>query len=191
MTDKSITNIVWQAIIGELKMRKLILIGLVLFSMFCAGLPANCQTVEQAKKAQVQRALVTSDGVKIKAAVNKYSKMYGVEPALVHAIILTESGYNRTATSSGGCKGLMQLAPATFRARGVGSDIYSIDHNVHAGTKHIAGLLAAYKGDVPHALAAYNAGGGNIKRGKPLPRYGQAYVNKVMYNKRIVQQVAI
>lgn len=173
-------------------MRTLILSGLVVLSMFVAGLnPALSQTLEQAKTAQVERALSTAQGKQIKASVEKYSKMYRVDKNLIYAIILTESGFRQYAGSNAGCKGLMQLAPLTFKARKVGNNIYDIDQNIHAGVKHFAGMLGRYKGNTYLSLSAYNAGGGRVPVGGPMPSYSRKYVNRVMYHKYIIEKMKL
>jgi len=171
-------------------MNKLLIVGLLLLSMFAVGIaPVNAQTYEQARKEQIQKAMKTSDGVQIKNSVNKYSKMYGVEPNMIYAIMLTESGFNKNAVSPCGARGLMQLMPTTFNARNVGTNIHSIDTNTHAGTKHYAGLLGRYKGDHVRSLMAYNLGGGRVPVTGPLPNAGRAYANKVMYHKKILDSI--
>ena len=171
------------------EMQRFLAIGLLVFSMFAACLPGQAQTYEQAKINQTKQALASADGAQIKAAVNKYSVMYGLEKELILAVILTESGFNKHAKSPQNCSGLMQLAPATFRARNVGTNIFSIDQNIHAGVKHLAGLKGRYKGDTHRMLAAYNYGGGRIYSDRPIPAGAQKYVNKVMYHKQIMKQV--
>ena len=174
----------------ETNMRRLLLIGLLVFSMFAASLPTQAQTYEQAKKIQAEKALASADGAKIKAAVNKYSDMYKVDPLLIHAIILTESGYNKNAVSPCGARGLGQFMPATFRARNVGNNIFDIDQNVHATAKHTSGLLAKYNGNVYLTLSAYNIGGGAVDRYKgqvhPATRN---YVNRVLHHKKILETI--
>lgn len=170
-------------------MQRFLAIGLLVFSMFAVCLPGQAQTYEQAKINQTKQALASADGAQIKAAVNKYSVMYGLDKELILAVMLTESGFNKHAKSPCGATGLMQLMPQTFRARNVGTDIYSIDQNIHAGIKHLAGLKGRYSGDTSRMLAAYNYGGGRIYLGKPIPAGAQQYVNRVMYHKQIVKQV--
>ena len=174
-------------------MKKTILI--VVTAMLLLVNTANAQAVSniqtQQKGTHVKTKLSTAEGQQIKRAVDKYSKLYNVDKTLIHAVIMTESMYNPRAVSSQGCSGLMQLAPSTFRARQVGSNIYDIEQNVHGGTKYLAGLLARYNGDVPRALGAYNMGGGNIHKGRPLPTQAQRYVNKVYYHKQIVSQITL
>jgi soluble lytic murein transglycosylase-like protein len=149
----------------------------------------EAQTYEQAKKTQVTNALKTTEGAAIKGAVDKYSVKYGMDPLLIHAVILTESGYNSRAKSPCGATGVMQLMPNTFYSKGF-KNIYSIDENVHAGVKHLAGLNARYKGNIYLALAAYNAGGGYVSRyGGNVPPSIKPYVNKVLHHKQIVETV--
>lgn len=153
--------------------------------------PAHAITYEQQTQKQAQAALATADGAQIKSSVIKHSESYKVDPLLIYAVILTESGFRKNAVSSAGCIGLMQLAPSTFKARNVGTNIYDIDQNVHAGTKHLSGLIARYNGDIYRALAAYNMGGGNVYKDKPIPAVGKLYVDKVMYHKKILESVAL
>lgn len=171
-------------------MRRLLVTGLLVFSMFAVGCPTEAVTYEQAKKTQAEKALSTAEGARIKTAVNKYSDTYKVDPLLVHAVILTESGYNPRAVSPCGAKGLGQFMWPTFKARNVGDDIFNIEQNVHATAKHLAGLLGRYKGNVYLALSAYNIGGGAVDRynGQVHPATKQ-YVNKVMLHKEILKTV--
>ena len=172
-------------------MKQLIVLGLLVFSMFVVGLPTEAHTQEQAKQAQVTRALSTPVGKQIKAAVEKYSVLYKIDKELVYAVILTESSFNTRAVSSHGCSGLMQLAPATFRARNVGNNIFDIDQNIHGGVKHLRGLYDRYRGDEVRMLAAYNYGGGRIFIGKPIPQGAQHYVNKVYAHKKVIQSITL
>lgn len=172
-------------------MKQLIVLGLLVFSMFAVGCPTEAQTYEQAKQAQVTRALSTPEGKQIKIAVEKYSTMYKIDRELVYAVILTESSFYPKAVSSHGCSGLMQLAPATFRARNVGNNIFDIDQNIHGGVKHLRGLYDRYRGDEVRMLAAYNYGGGRIFLGKPIPAGAQQYVNKVYMHKKVIQSVTM
>lgn len=164
--------------------KRFILLFTVLSLSLCTLCPTQGATLEQVKKEHVKKVLVTAEGQQIKSSVNKYSKMYGMDPVLMHAIILTESNYNKNARSSCGATGLMQLMPSTFKARGVGSNIYSVDNNIHAGIKHFSGLYWKYRGDIYLALAAYNMGGGAVDSYKGrVPAAGKIYADKVLYHK--------
>lgn len=109
------------------------------------------------------------------------SERYNVPKDLVKAIAKTESDFNPNATSGSGAQGLMQLMPATARELGV-TDAYDPYQNVMGGTKYISQLLDKYDGDVKLALAAYNAGSGNVAKYGGIPPFKetQNYVVKVM-----------
>jgi soluble lytic murein transglycosylase-like protein len=104
----------------------------------------------------------------------------GVDPSLVKAVALVESGFNPKARSSKGAQGLMQLMPKTAAQYGV-TNIRDPYQNLNAGAKHLRGLLDLYDGDVTLALAAYNAGSGAVTRYGGVPAYAetQDYVKKV------------
>jgi soluble lytic murein transglycosylase-like protein len=88
----------------------------------------------------------------------------GIDPALIKAVVANESGFDASATSSADAQGLMQLMPGTAASVGVG-DPYDPQQNVAGGTKYLRGLLQRFGGDVPLALAGYNAGPGAVERG--------------------------
>lgn len=111
--------------------------------------------------------------------IMKASRQYGVDPALIRAVIKAESNFNPRAVSHAGAQGLMQLMPGTARGLGV-SDSFNPEQNIMAGTRFLKGLLDRYNNDIDSALAAYNWGPGNVDR-KPdrLPRETRDYIAKV------------
>ena len=128
------------------------------------------------------------------AAIQRYAGMveaaaraHGVDSALVHAVISAESGYNPTALSKAGARGLMQLMPATAQRYGV-QNIMDPQENIHGGVKYLRDLLQMFSGNLELAVAAYNAGENAVIRyGHKVPPYAEtvSYVPKVLgfYNK--------
>ena len=116
----------------------------------------------------------------IAIAIASASARYEMDPNLIRAVIRAESSYNPNAVSSAGAMGLMQLMPPTAESLGV-TDPFNISQNVHAGTRYLRNLLDRFEGDLELALAAYNAGEGNVRRHGGIPpfRETQNYVPRV------------
>ncbi len=108
------------------------------------------------------------------------AQRYGVDPALIRAMIMAESGYNPKAVSKKGAQGLMQLMPSTAKELGISEPLDPV-HNIHGGVKYFRRLLDRFDGDVKLALAAYNAGSTKVRRYKGIPpiRATRYYINKV------------
>jgi soluble lytic murein transglycosylase-like protein len=117
----------------------------------------------------------------IRAMVRYYASTYGLDDALVMAVISVESGFNPRAESPKGAKGLMQLMPGTARGLGV-TDVFDPQQNIAGGTLYLAQLNHRFGGDKKLVLAAYNAGPGNVQKygGIPPFRETQRYVNAVL-----------
>jgi soluble lytic murein transglycosylase-like protein len=115
------------------------------------------------------------------------ARVYSLEPALLHAVISAESGYNPYARSPKGARGLMQLMPDTARRYGV-ANILDPEQNIHGGAAYLRDLLTLFGNDMNLAIAAYNAGENRvIQYGNRIPPYRETtqYVPKVLsYYKR-------
>ena len=109
------------------------------------------------------------------------AKRYDVPVELLKAIGKQESNFNAKAVSRCGAQGVMQLMPATAKSLGV-TDSFDAEQNIMGGAKYISGLLKKYDGDTKLALAAYNAGSGNVAKYDGIPPFKetQNYVKKVM-----------
>ena len=116
----------------------------------------------------------------IHRAIAWYAKKYRHDPALLRAVIKTESDFRQHAVSRKGAVGLMQLTPATAATLRV-NDVYDPIQNIRGGAKQLRHLLNLYHGDLLLALAAYNAGIHRVKdRRVPRIRETHAYVRKVL-----------
>ena len=116
----------------------------------------------------------------IYATVKKLAERSGIDPKLVMAVILVESGFNPRAVSPKNAQGLMQLIPETaqrFRVK----DAFDPEENIKGGVAYLKWLLNYFKGDVALVAAAYNAGEGTVEKYRGVPPYPetQKYVRRI------------
>ncbi len=126
-------------------------------------------------QAQANAADVNS----VKATIVKHALELGVDPAIALSIARTESGFRHEARSAHGAVGVFQLMPST--ARRMGLNPYSLNDNIRGGIMYYKKMYNMF-GSVELALAAYNAGPGNVKRYRAVPPYGETrrFVSKIM-----------
>lgn len=119
-------------------------------------------------------------------AINILSRKYGVEAALVKAVMHAESSFNYRAKSHKGAAGLMQLMPATAKRFGV-RNIWSPLDNIIGGVKYLSWLSREFNGNVALVAAGYNAGENAVKRYGGIPPYRETkgYVSKVIFLRRL------
>lgn len=141
-------------------LRKLLLFTITLVLMSCV---------------QVQAADVNT----VKATIVKHAIEMGVDPAIALSIAKTESGYRHSAQSSHGAVGVFQLMPST--ARRMGLNPYSLNDNIKGGIMYYKMMYKMF-GSMELALAAYNAGPGNVKKYQSVPPYSETkrFVSKIM-----------
>ena len=128
------------------------------------------------------KAVISAKGLLYKDEVKVAAQDNGLETALLHAVIMTESNYNARAISPKGARGLMQLMPFTAKRFGV-NNAYDPGQNIQGGARYLSYLLKLFKNDFSLAVAAYNAGeDAVIKHGNKIPPYRETvnYVGKVM-----------
>jgi soluble lytic murein transglycosylase-like protein len=123
-----------------------------------------------------------ADIERYQAIVETAARTYGVDKALVNAVISAESGYNSQAISRTGARGLMQLMPETARRYGVRDSMNPRD-NIYGGVKYLKDLMTLFQGDLKLVAAAYNAGENAVIRyGRRIPPYHETlgYVPRVL-----------
>jgi len=168
---------------------------LLLFSAVCLG-GVRITTDAQGRKAVVNSGSRTSAAMLESRSTPLLSKVLdsatwshiydaaranGLDPELVAAVIKVESGFNPNALSRKGARGLMQLMPATARLLGL-EDAFDGRGNIHGGCRYLKSLLDDFEGDLPLALAAYNAGRETVRKYNGIPPYPETrnYVRKVL-----------
>jgi soluble lytic murein transglycosylase-like protein len=112
--------------------------------------------------------------------ISRYATQHNIEPDLVRALIKVESNNNPLAQSPKGALGLMQLMPETARRYGV-RDIFNSEDNLSGGVRYLSDLLRLFKGNIPLALSAYNAGENLVARIQRIPDYQETrdYVTRI------------
>ena len=148
----------------------------------------NLRTTPGARTAAIRSAAArvgrTAESIPSQEALQSMAteaaEKHRVDPALVFAVIDAESGWNPFAVSSKGARGLMQLMPDKARELGV-EDSFDPQQNLEGGVRHLRSLLERYNGNLDFALAAYNAGGGAVRRAGGVPNYPETrnYVRKI------------
>lgn len=139
---------------------------------------ATCIACDLHSKIDFARTALHLDSYKDEIAAA--ASDFGVDTALLHAVIHAESAFNPMALSNKGAQGLMQLMPGTAADMGV-SDAFDAAQNIRGGARYLAMLLKAFNGDATLATAAYNAGPAAVQKYGGIPPYDETkvYVQRV------------
>ena len=139
---------------------------------------ATCVACDLHSKIDFARTALNLDAYK--AEIAAAAADYGVDSALLRAVIHAESAFNPMAMSAKGAQGLMQLMPGTAGDLGV-TDAFDVAQNIRGGARYLAQLLKAFNGDTTLAAAAYNAGPAAVQKYHGVPPYDetQVYVQRV------------
>jgi len=145
------------------------------------GAAMHSYSVPGAEEIRTTRAAVAGASGDFGDIIDEHARLHKVRPALVRAVVQTESGFNPFAVSPKGAMGLMQLMPATAQELGVINPFDPVE-NVRGGIAYLRRLLDRYDNDERLALAAYNAGPEAVARyGRRIPPYRETreYVSRV------------
>ncbi|WP_314292832.1 lytic transglycosylase domain-containing protein [Fusobacterium periodonticum] len=170
-------------------MKKIIILILISFSFVSFGYSTKYKEENEEKvyKFIKSQAIDPEEIEEISKELIKSSKEFNIDPAIVASIIKQESNYYIYAKSSAGAMGLMQLMPGTAKDMGV-EDPYDVAENIWGGIKYFKYCLRKTNNDLALALAAYNAGFGNVLKHNGIPPFKetQNYVNNILntYNKK-------
>jgi hypothetical protein len=130
----------------------------------------------------VYRTVYRRQGKKldISPIIHKYADKFQLDPWLLRGVIEVESAFRPYATSCAGAGGLMQLMPGTASYLGC-RNRFDPEQNIAAGARYLRQMLNRFQGDYNLAIAAYNAGPGNVERYGGIPPFAetQNYVRKV------------
>lgn len=120
-------------------------------------------------------------GAQYQHLIDRHSATYGVDPALIKAMMRVESCFDVNAVSRVGAQGLMQLMPGTARNLGV-LDSFDADENIRGGVEYLSGLLKRFNNNLEYAIAGYNAGPLNVEKYKGVPPFSetQSYLKRVL-----------
>jgi soluble lytic murein transglycosylase-like protein len=154
--------------------------GRVVFTNLVENTPPPPVVPPVSDTLHVSDTLIDGVPISLRTLVDTISVNYGVDPALVRAVIKAESNFNRWAISNKGALGLMQLIPTTGRRYGV-QDFFDPQQNVDGGVRHLKFLLEKFKGNLDLSLAAYNSGENLVERLGRVPSIPETanYVRKV------------
>jgi len=118
-------------------------------------------------------------GTALDAVIGQAAERFGIPEALIRAVIRQESGFEQSAVSAKGAMGLMQLMPDTAAMMGVHNP-FDAAQNILGGTRYLRGLLDLYGGNLNNALAAYNAGPGQVRDRVPDIPETRSFVDAVL-----------
>ncbi|BCR04871.1 lytic transglycosylase [Desulfuromonas versatilis] len=143
------------------------------------NIPTGTQYAFYMKESVVSEAPTSNNG-SLSDLISHYADMFGLEAALVQAVIKVESNYNPNVVSTKGAQGLMQLIPETAQDMQVRNP-FNPEENIRGGSRYLRLMLDQFNGNLDLALAAYNAGPGSVQRYGGIPPFDETrnYIQRV------------
>ena len=136
---------------------------------------------KEAHKYRIPAFTADTNPTQYRRFIDEAARVHGISSALLKAIIKVESDYNPHAVSHKGAKGLMQIMPENFAVCNINNP-FDPRQNIMGGTRFLKSLIERFDGDLPLAVAAYNAGAGAVERNNGIPPFEEtrSYVAKVL-----------
>lgn len=143
--------------------------------------PSNLLDILSTSISQATSTTSSTNNGNYSSIIKQAAEKYNLSEKLISSVIRQESNFNSNDVSRSGAQGLMQLMPGTAKFLGV-SNSFDPYQNVMGGAKYLRQMLNQFDGNIEHALAAYNAGPGNVKKHGGIPPFKetQQYVTKVL-----------
>ncbi len=157
---------------------------------FIKVLEESVSRVPEKTDAENNTSAAASGESTLKSIFREAAEKYNISYDLLAAVAKAESNFNPGSTSGKGAQGIMQLMPATAKELGV-TDAYDVRQNIMAGAKYLAGHLKAFNGNVDYAVAAYNAGGGAVRKYNGIPPYSETQNYVKIVNRYLKEGVEV